>query len=85
MLDSLYGTNVRWRMYKCKQCHVWTHALNDAENRVAILLNNRIKDTNSKGHYANIRSLNAKSQTESGQSLNVRVPILQKIKLSLPF
>eukprot|EP00347_Sterkiella_histriomuscorum_P005241 403357349 len=90
----------RWKLYKCKECHVWTHAVNELENRYAVLLNNRVKDTQSsinilavnsnqaKPAQVNIASLNAKQQQNTignnGQA-QVRVPILQKIKLSLPF
>jgi hypothetical protein len=81
--DSLYGTNnssvnsptIKWKLYKCKDCQVWTHAINEAENRIAVLLNNRVKDP-SKNHYMNIRSLNLKQQMESANAANVRVPIL---------
>jgi len=38
-----YGAT-RWRMFKCKECHVWTHAVNETENRYALLLNNRVKE-----------------------------------------
>ena len=47
----------KWKLYKCKECHVWTHAFNEADNRFAVLLNNRIK---SKNHFINIRTLTAK-------------------------
>ncbi len=47
----------KWKLYKCKECHVWTHAFNEADNRLAVLLNNRIK---SKNHFINIRTLTAK-------------------------
>jgi hypothetical protein len=46
----------RWKLFKCKECHVWTHAVNETENRYALLLNNRIKDNK----QANIGILNAK-------------------------
>lgn len=60
----------KWKLYKCKECHVWTHAFNEADNRFAVLLNNRIK---SKNHFINIRTLTAKQQDSAA---NVRVPIL---------
>ncbi len=69
----------KWKLYKCKECHVWTHAFNEADNRFAVLLNNRVK---SKNHFVNIKTLTAKQQESTA---NVRVPILQKLKLSLPF
>jgi hypothetical protein len=67
-IDSMFSSNpqgqgptlmmTRWKLYKCKECHVWTHA--ETDNRVAILLNNRIKDNKNKNHFVNIRSLTAK-------------------------
>jgi hypothetical protein len=38
-----YGYS-RWKMYKCKECHVWTHGVNEAEGRYAVLLNNSVKE-----------------------------------------
>ena len=35
----------RWKLFKCKECHVWTHAVNELENRFALLLNNRVRET----------------------------------------
>ena len=61
----------QWKLYKCKECQVWTHAYNESDSRFAILLNNRVKE--SRSHYVNVRSLN------NAVGLNVRVPILQKI------
>ena len=37
----------RWKLFKCKECHVWTHAVNELENRYSLLLNNRVKDPTS--------------------------------------
>jgi hypothetical protein len=45
----------RWKLFKCKECHVWTHAINENENRFALLLNNRVKENKN----VNIRKLNA--------------------------
>lgn len=42
-----YNGYSRWKLFKCKECHVWTHAVNELENRYALLLNNRVKDTSS--------------------------------------
>ena len=39
-----YMGYARWKLFKCRECHVWTHALNETENRYALLLNNRVKD-----------------------------------------
>ena len=44
----------RWKLFKCKECHVWTHAVNELENKYALLLNNRVKDTNSAGGLLNL-------------------------------
>ena len=74
--NHYYGF-ARWKLFKCKECHVWTHAVNENENKFAVLLNNRIKDQK----QVNIRTLNASQLDSQG----VRVPILQRIKLSLPF
>jgi len=30
----------KWKLHKCKECHVWTHASNEHEGRYALLLNN---------------------------------------------
>jgi len=64
----------RWKLFKCKECHVWTHAVNEHENKYAVLLNNRVKDNKNQG------ILSAKEG-----STKVRVPILQKIHLKVPF
>ena len=65
----------KWMLYKCKQCHVWTHGFNEAESRFSLLLNNRVKPKN---HFVNIRTLTAKQTAEGNNSAstNVRVPIL---------
>lgn len=44
----------RWKLFKCKECNVWTHAINEIENKYALLLNNRVKD-----NINNIGLLNA--------------------------
>jgi hypothetical protein len=39
-----YG-GTKWKLFKCKECQVWTHALTDSDNnKFAILLNNRVKE-----------------------------------------
>ena len=61
---------------------MWTHAINETEGKYAVLLNNRVKDSQSSGHGL----LNAKQRDpNSGNATGVRVPILQKIKLTIPF
>ena len=70
----------RWKLYKCSECQVWTHAVNEHESRYAVLLNNRIKERKLSrlGLLAGKYEINANS--------TVRVPILENIKLEqIPF
>jgi hypothetical protein len=66
----------RWKLFKCKECNIWTHAVNETENKYAVLLNNRVKDNNT-----NLGLLTANQNTSSS---GVSVPILQKVKLNIP-
>lgn len=50
-----YSSFARWKLFKCKDCHVWTHAINENENKFAVLLGNRVNEHKS----VNIRTLNA--------------------------
>jgi len=92
LIEQLYGTNnsatIKWRLYKCKECHAWTHAVNETQNKYAILLNNRVIEGKNRNHHVNIKTLTSnskQSQIEVGNQLSVRVPVLQKLKLNLPF
>jgi len=67
----------RWKLYKCAECQVWTYAHNEQESRFALLLNNRVKERQS----SRLGLLSVSQDKESG----VRVPILEKIKLKIPF
>jgi len=75
----------RWKLYKCSHCQIWTYAFNEHESRYAILLNNRVKDQG----LSRLGLLAGQDEIEltSGQSdtAAVRVPILEHIKLKIPF
>ena len=71
-----YQGYARRKLFKCKECHVWTCAVNETENKYAVLLNNRVKD-----HDMDLGLLTAKQNVTTG----VSVPILQKVKLNIPF
>ena len=66
-----------WKLMKCKHCAVWTHAYNEQEDRYAVLLNNRIKDSNKEQSLG----LLTRSYKAEDEKQEVRVPILKKIKL----
>lgn len=35
-----------WAVYKCRVCNCWTYAYNAAQNKYAVLLNNRLAGSN---------------------------------------
>ena len=71
----------RWKLYKCSQCQIWTYAYNEHESRYAILLNNRVKDH----RLSRLGLLAGQDDINQNENSTVRVPILQNIKLKIPF
>ena len=58
---------------------MWTHAFNDIENKFAILLNNRVSERK----LSRLGLLAGQNEDKSEDT--VRVPILERIKLKIPF
>ena len=75
----------RWKLYKCSQCQIWTYAYNEHESRYAILLNNRVKDQRQArlGLLAGQEEMPVNQQSDMNST--VRVPLLENIKLKIPF
>ena len=71
----------RWKLYKCRQCQIWTYAYNEHESRYAILLNNRVKDQ----RLTRLGLLAGQDEMNQNENATVRVPILDHIKLKIPF
>jgi hypothetical protein len=71
-----YG-GAKWKLFKCKECQVWTHAFNEIDNKYAILLNNRVRERK-------LTCLGLLASEESSDT-TFRVPILERIKLRIPF
>ena len=71
----------RWKLYKCNQCQIWTYAYNEHESRYAILLNNRVKDQ----RLSRLGLLAGQDEMNQNENTTVRVPILEHIKLKIPF
>ena len=71
----------RWKLYKCSQCQIWTYAYNEHESRYAILLNNRVKDQ----RLTRLGLLAGQDEMNQNENATVRVPILDHIKLKIPF
>jgi len=74
----------RWKVYKCKECQVWTHASNEVEGRYALLLNNAYNAEERK-KIAKLGLLTGQDGDGHQTGGGVRVPNLEKIKLRLPF
>ena len=75
----------RWKLYKCSQCQIWTYAYNEHESRYAILLNNRVKDYQRRARLGLLAGQDEMMDQQDMVNSTVRVPLLQNIKLKIPF
>jgi len=74
------GVFQRWRLFKCKACHIWTHAFNEIRKQVrSPTFNNQVHQKEAFSALSGL--LSNKEEVPGAEARSVKVPILKQLKL----